>query len=167
MTSCTERVRRGFWEIWEKLVELRTRLRTWRVDVRGSLRPDEYVRCERPTCWGAGADVKASIERLCISLPYDETFNSKVIKGFVPELRNRYVFFVFRDSFVLCIYVLNIICTFHISVSDYVTMHRQQYFITWKQYQHTNKKGVISSMQKFSRYYCLHSPLKQNAWRKR
>ena len=62
---------------------------------------------------GGGADGKSRIERLCISLPYVETFNSKVIKGFVPELRSRYVFFMFRDSYVLCIYVMNIICTFH------------------------------------------------------
>ena len=46
------------------------------------------------------------MERLCISLPYVETFNSKLIKGFVPELRSRYVFFEFRDSYVLCIYVI-------------------------------------------------------------
>ena len=68
-----------------------------------------------------GADKKVIIERLCISLPYVETFNSKVIKGFIPELRSRYVFFVFRDSYVLCIYVMNILCTFHISISGYVT----------------------------------------------
>ena len=76
------------------------------------MRPDEFVRYGRHTCW-VGADGKASIERLCISLPYVETFNLKVIKGFVPELRSRYVFFVFRDSYVLCIYVMNILCTFH------------------------------------------------------
>ena len=64
----------------------------------------------------AGADGKVIIERLCITLPYVETFNSKVIKVFVPELRSRYVFFVFRDS-----YVMNIPCRFHISVSGYVT----------------------------------------------
>ena len=63
------------------------------------------------------ADGKVIIERLCISLPYVETFNSKVIKGFVTELRCRYVFFVFQDSYVLCIYVTNILCTFPISVS--------------------------------------------------
>ena len=34
------------------------------------------------------ADGKVVIERLCISLPYVETFNSKVIKGFVSELRS-------------------------------------------------------------------------------
>ena len=49
-----------------------------------------------------GVDKKARIERMCISLPYVETFNSKVIKGFVPELRSRYVLFEFRDSYVLC-----------------------------------------------------------------
>ena len=65
------------------------------------------------TCWGWGADGKVIIERLCIPLPYVETFNSKVIKGFIPELRSRYVFFVFRDSYVLCIYVMNILCTFN------------------------------------------------------
>ena len=64
---------------------------------------------------------KVIIERLCISLPYVETFNSKVIKGFVPELRS-YVFFVFRDSYVLCIYVMNILCTFHISIPGYGTI---------------------------------------------
>ena len=63
-----------------------------------------------------GADEKARIERMCISLPYVETFNSKVIKGFVPELRSLYVFFEIRDSFVRCIY-MNILCTFHISVT--------------------------------------------------
>ena len=76
-------------EILKKLVELRTRHRTRRVDFRGSQRPDEFAR------YG----------------------NSKVIKGFVPELRSCYVFFVFWDSYILCIYVMNILCTFHISVS--------------------------------------------------
>ena len=65
---------------------------------------------------------KARIERLCISLPYIETFNSKVIKDFVPELRSRHVFFVFRNSYVLCINVMNILCTFHISVPGYGTL---------------------------------------------
>ena len=115
MTSCTGSERGEFGGIWKKS-ELRTKLRTGRVDFRGSLRPDEFVRYGRHTCWGV-ADGKASIERLCISLLYVETFNSKVIKGFVPELRSRYVFFVFRDSYVLCIYVTNILCTFRISVS--------------------------------------------------
>ena len=52
--------------------------------------------------FGGGGHEKARIERMCISLPYVETFNSKVIKGFVPELRSRYVFFEFGDSYVLC-----------------------------------------------------------------
>ena len=68
-----------------------------------------------------GANGKVIIERLCISLPYVETFNSKVMKGFVLELRSRYVFFVFRDSYVLCIYVMNILCTFPIFMYGYVT----------------------------------------------
>ena len=114
-TSCTGSARR-IWGDLKKSVELRTRLQTGRVDFRGSLRTDEFVRYGRHPCWGAGADGKVVLERLCISLPYVETFNSKVIKGFVPELRSRYVFFVFRDSYVLCIY-MNILCTFHMAIS--------------------------------------------------
>ena len=84
----------GFWGFWKsQLVELRTRHRTRRVDFLGSQRSDEFARYGRRTRWGA--DEKASIERLCISLPYVETFNSKVIKGFVPELRSRKYFSCF------------------------------------------------------------------------
>ena len=44
---------------------------------------------------GGWADGKVIIERLCISLTYVETFNSKVIKVFVPELRSRKYFSCF------------------------------------------------------------------------
>ena len=57
---------------------------------------------------GGGADEKARIERMCISLPYVETFTSKVIKGFVPELGSRYVFFEFFDSFVLSVWTFDV-----------------------------------------------------------
>ena len=102
MTSCTGSERGGFWGVWKKSV-------SWELDSEreGSTfgaRWDQTNLC---------ATGKVIIERLCISLPYVKTFNSKVIKGFVPELRSRYVFFVFRDSYVLCIYVMNILCTFH------------------------------------------------------
>ena len=77
--------------------------------------------CDGCHTWWGGADGKVIIERLCLSLPSVETFNSKVIKVFVPELRSRYVFFMFRDSYVLCIYVMNILCTFPIFMYGYVT----------------------------------------------
>ena len=112
--------RGGFWVIWKsQFVELRTRLRTGRFKLSGLAEARRICACQVRT-W-LGADRTAIIERLCLSLPYFETFNSKVIKGFVPELRSRYVFFVFQDSYVLCIYVMNILCTFHISVSGYGT----------------------------------------------
>ena len=55
-----------------------------------------------------GEDEKARIYRTCISLPYAETFNSKVIKSFVPELRSRYVFFEFRDFYVLSLWTFDV-----------------------------------------------------------
>ena len=49
----------------------------------------------RTRCGGGGcSDEKASIEILRLSANV-ETFNSKAIKGFVPELRSRYEFFEF------------------------------------------------------------------------
>ena len=52
--------------------------------------------------------------------PYvEKPLHSKVIKSFVPELRSRKCFFVFRDPSVIYIYMfMNILCTFHISVSS-------------------------------------------------
>ena len=69
------------------------------------------------TCWGWGRWKSQNRKNVYLSPYVEEPLNSKVIKSFVPELRSRYVFFVFRDSYVLCIYVMNILCTFHISVS--------------------------------------------------
>ena len=59
--------------------------------------------------------------------PYvEKPLNSKVIKIFVPELRSRKFFFVFRDSYVLCIYVMNILRTFHIFMYGNVTLWVKQ-----------------------------------------
>ena len=70
---------------------------------------------------GGDADKKSQNRKNVYLSPYvKEPLNSKVIKSFVPELRSRYVFFEFRDSYVLCIY-MNIICPFRISVSGYGT----------------------------------------------
>ena len=69
-----------------------------------------------------GGRCKFIIERFFLSLPYvEKPLNSKVIKSFVPELRSRQVFFVFRDSYVIYIWVMNILCTFHIFMYGYVT----------------------------------------------
>ena len=42
-----------------------------------------------------GADERARIERLCLSPNVENPFNSKVIKGFVPELRSSKCFSCF------------------------------------------------------------------------
>ena len=117
MTSHTWSERGRFGGFWRKAVELSSTSREdgWLSLARRSQASGLVVGATRLAA--GGGDGKVIKERLCISLPYVETFNSNVIKGFVTELRSRYVFFVFRDSYVLCIYVMNIICTFHISVS--------------------------------------------------
>ena len=48
-----------------------------------------------------GAKVKVSIERWYLWTYVEKPFNSKVIKSFVPELRSRKCFFVFRDFYVI------------------------------------------------------------------
>ena len=109
MTSCTGSVGWGFLE-FEKSQGVEFLPRRKKVDFRGPPRPDDFVRYGHRALVGLRADdVKGvSIERLCLSLSsYRKTFNSKVIKSFVPELRSRKVFFVVSDS----------LCLFHISVS--------------------------------------------------
>ena len=78
---------------------------------------------------GGGADVKARIERLCLSPYVEKPFNSKVIKSFVPELRSQECFLCFGipmlyicawwTLWTFCVPVW--ICLFHVSVSWYVT----------------------------------------------
>ena len=83
----------GFWK--SQLVELRTRLRTGRVDFRGSLRSDEFARYG---CRTRARDRWKSQNRKNVYLsPYvEEPLNSKVIKSFVPELRSRKCFSCFE-----------------------------------------------------------------------
>ena len=71
-----------------------------------------------------GADGKVRIERLYLSPYVENPFNSKAIKSFVPELRSRKCFFMFRDSYVIYEYFMNIICTFHIFMYGYATFCR-------------------------------------------
>ena len=65
------------------------------------------------TRWGAACE-KARIERCAALSLCRRTFKLKGNKSFVPEQRSRYVFFVFRDSYVLYMYVMNIPRTFRI-----------------------------------------------------
>ena len=114
--------RGGFWGFWKsQLSWVLPREKTIGFRLLAEARPVALWLVPHVLGKGRGADGKFIIERLCISLPCVETFNSKVIKGFIPELRSRYVFFVFRDSYVLCIYVTNILCTFPIFMYGYVT----------------------------------------------
>ena len=60
-----------------------------------------------------GVDGKVIIKRLWISLPYvEEPLNSKVIKGFVPDLRNRYVFFVIPMFYVYMLWIFYVCFTY-------------------------------------------------------
>ena len=96
MTSRTGSTRGGFWGFWRKLVELRTRHWTRRVDFWGSLRRDEFARYGHRTRLGGGGRWKSQNRKNVYLSPYVETFNSKVIKGFVPELRSRKCFCLSR-----------------------------------------------------------------------
>ena len=74
-------------------------------------RPDEFVHYGRRACWGAHGNV--IIERFSLSLPYvEKSFNSKVIKSFVPELRSHKCFLCFGIPMYMCVMdIMNILCT--------------------------------------------------------
>ena len=100
MTSCTGSVRR-ISGMWRKLVELRLRHRTRRVDFR--LLAEALGRCH--TRWGVGR-WKSQDRKIVALTPYvEKPLNSKVIRSFVPELRSRKCFPCFEISMFYVIYI--------------------------------------------------------------
>ena len=63
-----------------------------------------------PHVWGGGGGRWKSQNRKIVPLSpcVEEPLNSKVIKSFVPEQRSRYVFFKFRDSYVLSLWTFDV-----------------------------------------------------------
>ena len=92
MTSCTGSTRWILGDL-KKLVELRTRHRTRRVDFRGSQRP---MNLHATGAARDGGRWKSQNRKNVYLSPYvEEPLNSKVIKSFVPELRSRKCFSCF------------------------------------------------------------------------
>ena len=91
MTSHTGSARR-ICGILKKLIELRTRHRTRRVDFRVTQRADEFTRYGRRTRWGGGRWKSQNRKTVYISPYVEEPLNSRVTKSFVPELRKRKCF---------------------------------------------------------------------------
>ena len=116
MTSCTGSVHGGFLGFEKKRVSgvLASEEDGWLSELAEALRRVPHM------VWGRW---KSQHRKIVPLSPYvEKPFNSKVIKSFVPELRSRKCFFcVFRDSYVIYIWVMNILCTFHIFMYDYVT----------------------------------------------
>ena len=57
------------------------------------------------TCWAGWGRWKSENRKIVpLSLYVEKPLNLKVIKSFVPEQRSRYVFFEFRDSYVLSLW---------------------------------------------------------------
>ena len=104
MMSCTGSARRILGD-FEKVRELRRDLHRGKT-VGFRLLAETFV--AGATRVGRGAAGKARIERLCLSPYVEKPFNSKVIKSFVPEQRSPYVFFEFRDSYVLSLWTFDV-----------------------------------------------------------
>ena len=79
-----------------------------------------------------GADGKASIERLCLS-PYGETFNSKVIKGFIPELRSRECF----SCFGIPMFYVYMLWTFYVRFTYPYHEYGTQVFVPYRKVERT------------------------------
>ena len=120
---------RKIWGIWEKSV-------SW---VPGSVQQSRVLASEEDGWLSELADAFRRVphvvwgrwksqHRKIVYLPprVEKPFNSKVIKSFVPELRCRKCFSCFGIP-MLYIYmcVMNILCTFHISMFGFVTPFAQ------------------------------------------
>ena len=100
MTSCTGSVRGGFVGFWKKSVEFCRQKKKGDFRLLAvSLRQVSHV------VWGRW--------KIQVHLsPYvEKPINSNVIKSFVPELRSRQVFFMFRDSYVIYMDIRSVLRT--------------------------------------------------------
>ena len=105
---------------------------------------------------GGGADGKVSIERLCSSLPHvEKTFNSKVIKSFVPELRSRQVFFVFRDSYVIYMCVMDIMNVLRTGMNMSISHNPIWLRNTWLNWIAWNRNVLTIKLSTYAKLNCL------------
>ena len=118
MTSWTGSVRGGFWG-FEKSQGVEFLPPKKKVDFRSSPRPCGECRTWR-VCGGGGRRKSQHRKIVYLSPHVEKPFNSKVIKSFVPELRSRKFFLCFGIP-VIYIWVMNILCIFHIFMYRYVT----------------------------------------------
>ena len=128
MTLCTGSARGGFGGFWRKSVELRFRpgrgrtdlcaagaAQSWELDTEWEGSTFGVRRGQ--TRWGGGRWKRQNRKNVYLSPYVEEPLNSKVIKSFVPELRSRKCFSCFGISMFYVIYVMNILCTFHVVIS--------------------------------------------------
>ena len=121
MTSCTWSARGDFWRTSVSWV-LRSE-EGWLSLARSGL-----VAGATRVGW-VGMQMESHHRKIVHLFLMSKPLTQKVIKGFVPELRCN-VFFVFRDSYVLCIYVMNILCTFPIFMYGYITTDYYSFCVT-------------------------------------
>ena len=90
MTSCTGSARGGFWEIWKSKLswELDTERERSTFGARRGQTNLSATGATRDGGGGGGGRWKSQNRKNVYLSPYVETFNSKVIKGFVPELKS-------------------------------------------------------------------------------
>ena len=124
--------RGGFWGFWKsQLVELRTRLRTGRVNFRLLAKARTVALWRMP--YKMGCRWKSHHRKIVHLSPYvEKPLNSKVIKSFVPELRSRKCFCV--SGFLCSIYICY-------EYSMYVSHIRK-----WLCYTNTLGKGIDSPL---------------------
>ena len=108
MTSRTGSARRIL-AILKKVSRVETCLGRRRLAFACSPKPGQWPLWRMPNVLGAGGRWKSQNRKNVYLSPYvEEPLNAKVIKSFVPELRSRYVFFEFRDSYVLSLWTFDV-----------------------------------------------------------
>ena len=127
ITSFIERACGGFGGFWRKSVSwiFLSEEEVWLSLARRSQASGLVVGATR-VGWGWGTDGKASLERLCLSPYVEKPFNSKVIKGFVPELRSRKCF----SCFGISMFYVYMLWTFYVRFTyphhGYVTLWEKE-----------------------------------------
>ena len=104
MTPCTGSVRGGFGGFEKSLLSFSIRRRRLALGARRG----QASRLRRGLHMIGGRWKSQHRKIVHLSPHVEKPFNSKVIKSFVPEPRSRKCFFVFRDSYVIYMCVMDI-----------------------------------------------------------
>ena len=144
----------GIWGISKKVSWFESCIGRRRLTFAYSPKPGQWP-CEGATGVGRGADGKVRIERMCISLPYVETFNLKLKKRFRTWTKKSLRVFCV-SGFLCSMYICyeHSMYVSHIRIWLWYKLFNAQHFIVYIKYTVFNLFSCITFLNEPGLIFC-------------